>query len=495
MAASHPSLASRALLALFLFLGFYVLAIAIAGVLVYLPYAEWHFGGRLHVRLALFALGGAAIILWSILPRFDKFVPPGPELSAPQHPRLFTLIGEVASATGQGMPNEVFVLPEMNAWVAQRGGVMGFGSRRVMGLGLPLLSRLTVAQFAAVLAHEFGHYHGGDTALGPWIYRTRAAIGRTLTNLEKHSSALMKPFEWYGTLFLRITHAISRAQEYGADALAAQLAGRDPLVQGLTVIHGSGAAFGGFWNQEYVPALQSGFRPPFREGFQQFISSQAVSQAVEKAVAAEMEAPQLDPYDTHPPLRDRIAALAGHGGEPRWRDGAPAISLIDQPEQVEERLIDWLVGPDDAKQLKPVRWAEVPRLVWAPVWKGFAQQHAQRLKGVTPASLVQLPETPKALAVALGFAAAPDVTTEEHVTSAAGAFGAALTTLLLAEGWEMTADPGHPVVLRTGADVVRPFDLWSQILSGELSRQDWQALCDRTGIGGRDLGAQLEQRA
>jgi hypothetical protein len=81
MAASHPSLASRALLALLLFVGFYVLALGIAGVLVYLPYAEWHFGGRLHVRLALFALGGAAIILWSLLPRFDKFVPPGPELA------------------------------------------------------------------------------------------------------------------------------------------------------------------------------------------------------------------------------------------------------------------------------------------------------------------------------------------------------------------------------------------------------------------------------
>ena len=495
MATSHPSLASRALLALLLFVGFYVLAIAIAGVLVYLPYAEWHFGGRLHLRLALFALVGAGIILWSLLPRFDKFVPPGPELTPQQHPRLFKLIGEVASATGQVMPNEVFVLPEMNAWVAQRGGIMGFASRRVMGLGLPLLSRLTVAQFAAVLAHEFGHYHGGDTALGPWIYRTRAAIGRTLTNLEAHSSVLSKPFEWYGTLFLRITHAISRAQEYGADALAAQLAGRDPLVQGLTVIHGSGAAFGGFWNQEYVPALRSGFRPPFREGFQQFISSQVVSQEVEKVVAAEMDAPQHDPYDTHPPLRDRIAALAGHRGEPRWRDGAPAISLIDQPELVEERLIDWLVGPDDAKQLKPVRWAEVPRLVWAPAWKRFAQEHAQRLKGVTPASLVQLPQSPTALAVALGFAAGPDVTTEAHVSTAAGVFGAALTTLLLAEEWELTADPGHPVVLRTGADVVRPFDLWSQILAGELSRQDWQALCDRTGIGGRDLGAQLHGQA
>jgi Zn-dependent protease with chaperone function len=34
---------------------------------------------------------------------------------------------------------------------------MGFGSRRVMGLGLPLLQALNVSQLEAVLAHEFGH--------------------------------------------------------------------------------------------------------------------------------------------------------------------------------------------------------------------------------------------------------------------------------------------------------------------------------------------------
>jgi Zn-dependent protease with chaperone function len=61
----------------------------------------------------------------------------------------------------------------VNAWVMQRGGIMGFGSRRVMGLGLPLMRILTCAQFSAVLAHEFGHYHGGDTKIGPWIYKTR----------------------------------------------------------------------------------------------------------------------------------------------------------------------------------------------------------------------------------------------------------------------------------------------------------------------------------
>ena len=76
-----------------------------------------------------------------------------------------------------------------------------------MGLGLPLMQGLTVSQLRAVLAHEFGHFHGGDTKLGPWVYKTRGAIGRTLMGLSGHSAFLQKPFEWYGLGFLRLAHA------------------------------------------------------------------------------------------------------------------------------------------------------------------------------------------------------------------------------------------------------------------------------------------------
>jgi len=55
------------------------------------------------------------------------------------------------------MPKEVYLIADVNASVAQRGGILGVGSRRVVGLGLPLTRILSVAQLRAVLAHEFGH--------------------------------------------------------------------------------------------------------------------------------------------------------------------------------------------------------------------------------------------------------------------------------------------------------------------------------------------------
>ena len=153
---------------------------------------------------------------------------------------------------------------------------MGFGSRRVMGLGLPLL--LTVTQFRAVLAHEFGHYYGGDTALGPWVYKTRAAIGRTVERVSQHSSILSKPFYWYGLLFLRLTLRVSRQQELSADELAARTVGARPSYRWIKVIHSAALAFEPYIISEVAPALTAGYRPPVSDGFRRFLAAETYPQ-------------------------------------------------------------------------------------------------------------------------------------------------------------------------------------------------------------------------
>src|SRR6185436_6838572 len=203
---TSASILVRAILAIVLMVGFYLLALGIAFGLAYIPYAEVVYSHRLHIKFAIICVLGALAILWSVMPRIDTFVAPGPELKRDQHPELFKELESVAQSTRQEMPAEVYLEHDVNAWVTQRGGVMGFGSRRVMGLGLPLMRFLTRSQFRAVLAHEFGHYHSGDTKVGPCIYKTRGAIGRTLQSLGE-GSWLQFPFLWYGKMFLRITHA------------------------------------------------------------------------------------------------------------------------------------------------------------------------------------------------------------------------------------------------------------------------------------------------
>jgi heat shock protein HtpX len=165
------SLAARAVMALLLTVGFYVLALGISGALLWVPYAELTYLGRVHPKLAFACVLAAGAVLWAIVPRPDRFDPPGPRLTRASAPVLFSVIDRIAQSTAQPPPEEVYLLNDVNAFVTQRGGVMGIGSRRVMGVGLPLLAHLLPAELTAVIAHEFGHYLSGDVGLGPWIYK------------------------------------------------------------------------------------------------------------------------------------------------------------------------------------------------------------------------------------------------------------------------------------------------------------------------------------
>jgi hypothetical protein len=121
----------RAVLAIGLMVGFYALALALTAGLFWIPYADWVYLHRVHPKIALLCLGAGGAILFAILPRVDKFEPPGPQLRDADHPRLFSLIRDVATATQQELPTEVYLLSDVNAWVTHRGGVMGIPSCRI----------------------------------------------------------------------------------------------------------------------------------------------------------------------------------------------------------------------------------------------------------------------------------------------------------------------------------------------------------------------------
>ena len=104
-----------------------------------------------------------------------KFEAPGLRVTQAEQPRLFALIEKVAKAADEPLPDEVYLTMEANAAVAQVPR-----SRRVLIVGVPLMHLMTEREFEGVLAHEFGHYSGGNTKLGRWIYRTRETIGRTM---------------------------------------------------------------------------------------------------------------------------------------------------------------------------------------------------------------------------------------------------------------------------------------------------------------------------
>lgn len=482
-AARTPSMFGRILLALMLMAGFYVLAIVIAATLIAIPVAAAM--GHIHFpwKLSAFMVVGGGLILWSILPRPDRFVPPGPRLDPKDQPKLFQVIREVSDRTEQAMPADVFMVFDMNAWVAQRGGVMGFRSSRVMGIGLPLLQHLTVPELRAVLAHEFGHYYGGDTRVGPWVYQTRAAIARTVESLDSKADFLAKPFLAYGRMFLRVTHAVSRRQEYTADALAARTVGAEHLRDALLKIAGGSPAFQAYCDHELLPVATAGYLPPVADGFRSFVASADVMGWLSKGLAQELASEESNPYATHPPLPARIQALGvSANASPPQAAGESAIELIDGIETLERETFAFVSPQEIADRLEPISWEDVSERVFLPLWKYAARQHALELDGLTIGSLQTLAATPGSLRARFGFTR--DVPEDALRGQIALILTHAMQAALAREGWRIETSPGEPISLVKTHIRLQPFQVVRDLFDHEMDAASWERRCMEWDIAG-----------
>jgi Zn-dependent protease with chaperone function len=480
-------------------IAFYGLALVAAAALAALPLLMVRVSAGLAFKAAIFCFVGAFLILKAIVPRRDHFEPPGPRLDPATQPRLFAEIRRTASATRQAEPADVFLLADVNAFVTHRGGFMGLGSRRVMGLGLPLLQALTVPELRAVLAHEFGHLDGGDVALGPWIYSTRGALLRTLQDLHQHSQALTLPFQWFANLFFRVTHAISRHQEVKADQLAARVVGREPLASGLQATDAAAYVFAPYWHANVYPLLSAGFLPPLAAGFDTFREAPWLA-----GLLSSREPAAENPFDTHPSLPARLAALGVTPADSKPATGPRAVSLLDDPAALESRLATHLTSPEgraskpegtsssltpEPRPLTPITWDEVGTKVWLPDWEKAADKHRRHLEGLTPATL------PGFDWERLGRRLTAGQSDAQPLHAADSLVGVALAVALSRAGFTVDSTPGLNATLVGPADRIEPFGVRERLASGPEAVAAWQELCLRVGIAEVDLGSLAKTRA
>jgi len=377
-------LAQRALLAVILTAGFYLLAFAAATLLFGLAYAQVHYFHHLD-RFAGLAVMSAVAILWALVPRRDSFTPPGPRLDEDEQRELFSLVREVATATGQAMPEDVYIINDTNAWVAQRGGVLGVGGRRVMGIGLPLLEALTVVEFRAVIAHEFGHYAGGDVMLGPFIHRTRGAIARTIGNVRL--APVRAIFASYAQVFMKLTLAVSRQQELVADQVAARAVSAEALARALQRIDDVGVLHQIYMAREVGPVLAAGFVPPIAAGFREFMAADDVRTTLLDSARRLRANRVMNPFDTHPPLAERLSALQRlQPSQMPETGGLPASRLVAEIGRFGLRNEDLSKNPA-LQRLAPIGWDEVAAKVILPRWRRLREQTSLWLSTMTANNL------------------------------------------------------------------------------------------------------------
>jgi hypothetical protein len=240
-------------------------------------------------------------------------------------------------------------------------------------------------------------------------------------------------------------------------------------------------------HRRFIGLLGAGYRAPLAEGFGRFISAPSVAKAVTESIQREITEGQADPYDTHPPLRERLEALGKLPAGEAGGDGAPAISLLSNRDDLEARLLSSAIAGADLRKCAPLRWEEIGMRIYLPGWLNNAREHAPELAGVTPAELHDVTKDLPAFGRKCFKKGIPPPA-QQLAGLAVEVVGAALAVALYGKGFQFEVPLGETIVFRRGNLEIKPFAVVATLYSGELAPDAWQAVAVQAGIAEIDLG-------
>jgi Zn-dependent protease with chaperone function len=457
------------------------------------------------VILAVFTLMIGGTALWSLVPRKIQLEINGVPIELSRETRLRAEIEAAAKALNEKTPDEVYLVPVANAAVLER------GKKRIMVLGLPVLELLTVSQFRAILAHEFGHYYAGDTRMGPWVFRARINMAQVLTRLGQDSVILSFLSRWaviailrliilgglslWWKMFNRLTQHISRKQEYRCDELACYLAGSESLENGLCSVSRAAATFAPYWNQIVAPVAAGGYRPQLADGYGRFLQAPEVAKAASAALEKELATNLSDPMDSHPPLNARIEKARTLAIATPNEDNRPAITLLEDLPWLELQLLTKLMPALKPSAMKPMDWDTAGSTVYIPLWRSEVAKLADALDSLT---IYTLPQATANLTQIGGLIPDPPgtlLTREQRAGRAAEVIGRALTLALVDHGWTLHLQPGQCYVEAENRCKMNPSLVIKELLNGNRKADTWLRYCETSGIGDWPLAVEAARGA
>lgn len=330
----------RAAVSLLALIGFYVFAVGIIAGVIYGAFQLRDVLPGMYWVIAATAAAGL-VVLGSLvtLATWRPGIQPGVDVTPEDAPELWALVDELSKTTATRGPEQVRLVGEVNAAVSEDARFFGlFGGPRRMYLGIPLLQGLSVSQLRAVLAHEFGHFSGTHTRLGPLAYRGWQAIVSTVQQLQ--GNVFQWPLRVYMVFYILLSRGMSRSQEREADRLTVQIDGRANAQAALREVYVIGAYWsyydthfiGAGWGSDLAPTADG-----FFGGFENLLAARAEEIDAYRAKVppeepAEKTRQQLaqEMLDTHPPIGERIAAMESipDRAQARPYDGRRACELI-----------------------------------------------------------------------------------------------------------------------------------------------------------------------
>jgi Zn-dependent protease with chaperone function len=321
----------RAAISVAMLAGFYLLGLvqlAVVGVLLYVIWTHAHGHGPGAAKLSYLLIAGVGVAvagLWRAM-RARPGAPGGLLVTAEQAPALWQQIHELAGEMGTRGPDEIRLIPDVNAGVTEETKLLGLiPGRRILVLGLPLLQALSVDQLRAVIGHELGHYSGAHTRLGAIAYRGRLAMHGTVDEVSKWN-VFGWAFRGYAWLYRLVSTAVGRDKEYEADRAAVRVAGPAAAISALREVEAAELAWNFYFGRYVEYGLELGYAPDdLFGGFGQLYTARADELAEFRDNPPEHETSR---WDTHPSLADRTAAMRDAPVVDRTADDRPATVLV-----------------------------------------------------------------------------------------------------------------------------------------------------------------------
>ncbi|OZM83239.1 M48 family metallopeptidase [Pseudonocardia sp. MH-G8] len=323
-----------------------------------------------------------------------------------EQPELWALVRTLAEVAGTAPPHDIHLIADANAAVMEDTRLLGLiSTRRHMFIGAPLVAELSAAQFAAVLTHELAHYSNRDTRFAGSAYRSRRAFVHTLTTINRDDHlqrALHFLLQHIGTLALRASTTLSRRQESAADAAAATAVGSAVTVAAFRELAPIVWSWNVFLDEHLMTGWSAGYLPADAfSGYRKLRASLHDEMADLRADPPD----EADPYDAHPPLSERIAAVDALGAAGTVRVPAGnALGLLRNPAPLlDAALLDGL-GPE-ARAKRHVDWPTLVRIGGLASLTGHTDRvltNAARLTGGPPTLRTLLDALDAGLLVDLG---------------------------------------------------------------------------------------------
>ncbi|MFJ6618188.1 M48 family metalloprotease [Kitasatospora sp. NPDC091335] len=396
---------ARAATAVALLIGFYLLALGIVVGLLVLDITLYQASGELRPTLIkVWALTAAVAypvvrVVFLTRRRKDDGEVAGVLLTRERQPALWAVVDRISERTGVRGPAEIRLVPEVNAGVLEETRLLGLvPGKRHLVIGAPLLIGLTEGELESVLAHEFGHYSNRDVKLAAVTVAGRRAILHTIGGLHERADehkaeeaaklaakaekrlakgrkpsgavatggvdrVLAKLFTLYAKLYFRVSEAVGRRQEYAADQVAAQLAGRDVTAAALRRMPVLDSAQDHYLGSYATIGWDAGLLPPAGQVYGGLAHLLADPKRREELAEYALELPseQPDPYDSHPPIDRRVAAIEALPDDGRGPGATgPALALLHEAERVLTELEAVSLVPEAARKQR-VGWPELVR--------------------------------------------------------------------------------------------------------------------------------------